>query len=113
MSKRIQRLNELIKREISRLLLREIEFPKDALVTVTRVQISADLNQAKIYISIIPDKYFSKIFQMLNKRVSFLQKKIGQLLIIRRIPKIKLVEEKETRGATRIEELLEKVKREG
>lgn len=111
MSKRIQRLNELVKREVSQLLLREVEFPKDALVTVTRVQISADLNQAKIYISVIPEKYFSRIFQMLNKKVSFLQNKMNQLLIIRKVPKIKLVEEKETRGAARIEELLEKIKK--
>ncbi len=113
MSKRIQRLNELIKREVSQLLLKEIEFPKDALVTVTRVQVSADLNQAKIYISVIPEKYFSRIFQMLNKKVSFLQNKIKQLLIIKKVPKIKLVEEKETQEAARIEELLEEIKKDG
>lgn len=113
MSKRIQRLNELVKREVSRLLLKEIEFPKDVLVTVTRVQISTGLSQAKIYISVIPEKYFSKIFQILNKNVSFLQNKINQLLIIRKVPKITFVEEEKTREAARIEELLEKVEKNG
>ena len=113
MSKRIQRLNELIKREFSQLLLKEIEFPKDVLITVTRVQVSADLSQAKIYISVIPEKYFSRIFRMLNKKVSFLQNKINQLLIIRKVPKIKLVEEEKTREATRIEELLEEIRKNG
>lgn len=110
MNKRIQRLNELIKREVSQLLLKEIEFPRDVLVTVTRVQVSADLNQAKIYISVIPEKYFTKIFQILNKNISFLQKEINRMLIIKKTPKIKFVEEKETRGAARIEELLEEIK---
>lgn len=113
MSKRIQRLNELIKREFSQLLLKEIEFPKDVLITVTRVQVSADLSQAKIYISVIPEKYFSRIFRMLNKKVSFLQNKINQLLIIKKVPKIKLVEEEKTREATRIEELLEEIRKNG
>lgn len=111
MSKRIQRLNGLIKREVSQLLLREVEFPKDALVTVTRVQVSADLNQAKVYIGVIPEEYFSKVFQILNRSVVLLQDKINQLLIIKKVPRIKFVEEKETRGAARIEELLEKIKK--
>lgn len=113
MSKRIQRLNELVKREVSRLLLKEIEFPKDVLVTVTGVQISTGLNQAKIYISVIPEKYFSRIFQILNKNILFLQNKINQLLIIRKVPKITFIEEKKTREAARIEELLEKIKKNG
>lgn len=113
MSKRIQRLNELVKREVSHLLLKEIEFPKDVLVTVTGVQISTGLNQAKIYISVIPEKYFSRIFQILNKNILFLQNKINQLLIIRKVPKIIFIEEKKTREAARIEELLEKIKKNG
>lgn len=110
MSKRIQRVNELIKREISKVFLREIEFPKNVLVTVTRVQTTPDLNLAQIYISVIPEKDFSKIFQFLNRKVPLLQKEINKLLTMKKVPRIKLMEEKTTQEADRIEELLEKIK---
>ena len=36
---RIERVNKLIKREVSRIILQDIEFPQDTLVTVTRVMV--------------------------------------------------------------------------
>lgn len=109
-SKRIQRVNELIKREVSQIFLKEIEFPKDILITVTRVQTSSDLSQAQIYISVIPDKDSSRILKILNSKISFFQKRVNQLLTMKKVPKIKLIEEKTTREAARIEELLEEIK---
>jgi ribosome-binding factor A len=47
MSQRLERVNELLRQEISKLLLREIDFV-DILVTVTNVNTSPDLKQAKI-----------------------------------------------------------------
>ena len=46
MKKRIQRLNQLIKKEVAQLILREIEFPKDVLVTVTRAEVTLDLRES-------------------------------------------------------------------
>ena len=56
MAKRIPQVNELIQRELSQIVLREIEFPLDVLVTITRVAASQDLEYAKIYISVIPEQ---------------------------------------------------------
>jgi len=112
MSKRTQRVQELIKREISKLFLREIELPEDALITVTRVQVSPDLNYAKAYISIIPDKYFSHAIKNLKSNLPFIQKKLNRILTMKNVPKVSLTGEKTIKEADRIEELLEKIKRE-
>jgi ribosome-binding factor A len=119
MKSRIQRVNQLIKKEISQILLREVDWeeggwcPSGILITVTRVESSADLNQAKVYISCLPEKKAPRVFQILNRKVYELQQKLNQRLRMRPIPKIKFVEEKETREAGRIEEILEKLKKEG
>jgi len=138
-SKRIQRVNALIKREISQLLLREIEFPSDTLLTVTRVETSPDLLESKVFISVIftpyrpapyakfiksekptaslgggagaePEKEIKKIVDFLNRRIYFLQQKINQRLKMKPIPKIKFLEEGKTSEAGRIEEILEQLK---
>ena len=69
MSRRIQRVNQLIKQEISKLILREIEPPKDSLITVTRVSSTPDLREAKVFISVIPEENKSKAFLSLNRKI--------------------------------------------
>ena len=110
MQKRIQRLNQLIKKEVAQLILREIEFPKDVLVTVTRAEVTLDLRESKIYVSIMPEKEESQILDFLNRRIFLLQKKIDKRLKMRPVPKISFLEEKSTAEAGRIEEILEKLK---
>ena len=111
MSKRIQRVNQLIKKEISQLLLREVEFPADTLVTVTRVETSADLKESNIWVSVIPEERQKRILQILNKNIYILQQKLNKRLKMRPIPKIKFLEEKRTAEAGRIEEILEELKK--
>lgn len=110
MSERIQKINQLLKRELSQLLLKEIEFPKDILVTVTRVKTSGNLNEAKAYVSVMPEKESERILRILERKIYYLQQKINKRLKMRPVPQIKFLEEKETRQAGRIEELLEKIK---
>lgn len=111
MSKRIQRVNQLIKKEISQIILREIEFPKDILVTVTRVETASNLIESKVYVSVMPGEKTSKVFQILNRQVYELQQKLNQRLQMRPIPRIKFIEEKETKEAGKIEEILERLKK--
>jgi len=107
---RIPQVNKLIRRELSKIILKEVEFPKDTLVTITRVQTSSNLIQAKVYISVMPENQASRILQILNQQIFNLQQIINKRLRMRPIPKIKFVEEKETRKAEEIEKLLEEIK---
>lgn len=112
MPKRIQKVNQLLKREISQILLKEVDFPKDTLVTVTRVETSVDLNQAKIFFSVMPESRFSNVLQILNHRIYNVQQILNKRLKMRPIPRIKFLEEKETLEAGKIEETLEGLKKE-
>lgn len=107
---RILQVNELLKQELGKVILTEIEFPKDALVTITRVQTSSNLIQAKVYISVMPEDRISKVLQILNQQIFNLQQVINKRLKMRPIPKIKFMEEKETKKAEEIEKLLEEIK---
>ena len=112
MSNRILRINQLLKIEVSQLILREIEFPKEVLVTVTRVETSPDLREAKVFISVMSEKNENEILDFLNKRVYFFQQKINKRLKMKFIPKIRFFKEEKTKTAARIEEILEKLKKE-
>ena len=108
MSHRIQKLNQLLKRELGQLLLKEFDFSKDVLITVTRVETSADLSQARVYISTVPD--FPKITKILDNKIYFLQHRLNKRLRMKIVPKIRFLEEKKAGEAAKIEEILEKIK---
>ena len=112
MSKRIQRVNQLIKKELSQLLLREVEFPTDTLVTVTRVETSPDLKECHVWVSAVPEKRQKRILEILYKNIYFLQQKLNKRLKMRPLPRIKFLEERKTREAGQVEEILEELKKE-
>ena len=112
MSNRIQSVNSLIKNELSQILLKEADFPEDTLATLTRVETSTDLSQAKVYISIMPDNKINEIFEILNKNIYKLQQELNKRLKMRPTPRIVFKKEEKTEEAGKIEELLEQIKKE-
>ncbi|MBZ9569845.1 30S ribosome-binding factor RbfA [Patescibacteria group bacterium] len=111
MSKRIQRVNQLIKKELGKILLREGNFPKETLVTLTRVETSVDLREAKVWISVFPENQTVEVTRGLKRRIYNLQQRINKTLKMRPVPKIKFLIETKSKEAARIEELLEKIKK--
>ncbi|TFG35898.1 MAG: 30S ribosome-binding factor RbfA [Parcubacteria group bacterium] len=111
MANRVEKVNQLIKKELSRIILREIDFPDNVLVTLTRVDTSPNLIETKIFLSTMPEGRTKETMDILNKDIYRIQQSLNKRLVMRPLPRIMFREEKETRGAGRVEELLEQAKR--
>lgn len=111
MNNRIEKVNSLLEREISKIIQREIMFPEGVLATLTRVDCTPNLIEAKVYISAYPEEKSGEIFKILNKEVYSIQQQINKKLKMRPIPKIIFVIDKKEAEAGRIEELLEQLKK--
>jgi len=109
MSTRLLRLNKLVKEELGKIILREVEFPIGVIVTITRVETSSDLNSARVYIGIFPEKFAQDSLRTLNRQIYFIQQKLNKKLNMRPVPRIVFRHEKETISAGKIDELLEKL----
>jgi len=107
---RVFRVNQLIKKELSQIILKEMNFQRSVLVTITRVETSANLIQAKVYLSVIPESQLSSVLAILQQSIYRLQQRLNKRLSMRPTPKIVFAEERTTREAGRVEELLEKIK---
>jgi ribosome-binding factor A len=105
-SEKIERLNEILKRAVSEVILTEKDFPNTILITVTRADTSPDLSQVKIYVSVMPDSKKKEVMDGLNKNIYHIQQVLNSKMKLRRVPKIILREEKLVRQAARVEELL-------
>lgn len=86
---RLDRVNELIRHELSQILLREVDLESGVLVTIIDVKTSSDLQQANILISIFPSEKTQKIFGKIQKDIFHLQQMLNKRLRMRPVPRIK------------------------
>ena len=113
MSHRIKQVNELVREELNKVILREAGLPAGYLATITKVQTSADLSQSRIFISVLPEDKQGTVLSLLNKQAGHLQHELGQIIILRKTPKLVFKIDEERKKAIHIEELIDKIHQEG
>lgn len=110
MNNRIDKINSLLEHEIGNIILRDFTF--DAMVTLTRVDTTPNLIEARAYVSVLPEEKSDKVIKILKQEVSSVQQKINKKLNMRPIPKIIFRKDEKIAEAARVEELLNKLKKE-
>ena len=108
---RTEKINSLLEHEVGKIVLKEFYFP-GTMITLTHVDTSANLIEAKVYISTYPETRLEEIVEILNRNVYGVQHQINRLLRMRPIPKLKFVKDKDLIKAGKMEELLVKIKEE-
>ena len=88
---RILRVNELLRKELSRIVLESVELPESVFVTIAQAVSSPDLQHAKIYVTIIPEERSQQALAVLSKNIFEIQQKLNKRLVMRPIPKIEFV----------------------
>ncbi len=110
MSKRIARLNEQLKREISALIRTQVRDPRVGLVTVTNVEVAADLGSARVRVGLTGTEAEQReTLTGLEAAAPFLRHSLGQMLSIRHIPELRFLQDHSLEHALRIEQLLSEV----
>jgi len=109
MAERIKKINEFLKRELSGIILREIDFPSGVFFTITGVETSKDLKESKVFVSVFPEKETSRCLGIIERNIYNLQQILNKRLRIRVVPKIRFVEDKELEEAQKIEEVLKNI----
>ena len=88
MSRRVDRINGLLREEISRLLSREIKDPRlSGLLTITQVSTSSDLRNAKVYLSVLgTDEENSTALRGIQSAATFMRKQLRERLRLKYVP---------------------------
>lgn len=109
--KRKDRVGDQIKKEVSQIIQRELKDPGIGFVTVTGVELSPDLKNARIFYSVLGDEQKrQKSDQALQRAVFFIQHEIGRKMRLKYTPKIKFVYDHSLEKGARIEKALEKIR---
>jgi ribosome-binding factor A len=99
--------------EITQLLAREVHDPGIGFITVTHVQVTADLQHARVYYTLLGDtKARRDTERALARAAPFLRRQIGQRLRLRRVPEIEFLYDESIARHDRIEQLLQDIHKE-
>ena len=110
--RRIGRIQEQLRIELSEIIEREIQDPRIGLATVTAVKVSPDLRHARVFISVLGDaEQRKKTLQGLSSAASYARRSLSQRLHhLRRVPDLTFAYDESIETGSRIEELLDQIK---
>ena len=89
MSRRTERVNDLIRDELSELLLREMNDPRltAGLISITRVDVSPDLANARVFVSVMAEPEEQKqAMKALESAGGFMHRELKKRLDMRKVP---------------------------
>ena len=105
MKQRKERLNSLIREELAKIIIKELEFP-NALVTVTEVETSNDFEIAIVNFSVIPFEKSEEVLKELNAKHNYLYHLLRKKIRINMLPNIRFKIDTGIAQAAKIEKIL-------
>lgn len=109
--KRVARLNEQLKRELTTLLQFEVKDPRVGAVTITDVEVTPDLYHAKVYFSTTAEDEERELTEQgLRAASGFLRTELGRRMHIRRAPELHFTFDNTLQHAMHIERLLQEAR---
>ncbi len=114
MAHRIERVNSLIRQELSQLLQRQVKDPRlDHFITVTEVDTSHDLKYAKVFVSSMgSQEEKGKVLEALLTASGFLHNELSKRLRLRHVPELSFRWDTSIEQGAHILELIDRVAKE-
>ncbi|MGA2222036.1 MAG: 30S ribosome-binding factor RbfA [Verrucomicrobiia bacterium] len=108
-NRRIQRVSELVKQEIS-VLIQELNLTNCGFVTVTSTEVSPDLKDGRVYVSVIGSaEQKQRALGELDRAHGRIQRELSRRVILKYTPRLKFVLDETESHAQRIEHLLDEL----
>ncbi len=106
-SQRLARIDHEIQRILGTLITQELSDPRLAFVTVTRVEVSDDLQHCKVYVSVIGDRHAARqSLDALTHASRFLRGELGHKIDLRHTPELIFIEDRSTERAIELAKTL-------
>ena len=108
---RMQKIAEAIRQEASIIIHDKLKDPRLGFVTVTRVEVTADLRLAKIYFSVLGNvEDYKKTKVALDSGLGFIRMLVAQRINLRIAPEIMFFEDRSSEYSVRVQEVLDEIK---
>lgn len=108
-----KRIASLVKEEVSRLIVEEVQDFVPTLITVTRVEVSKNLQTAYVYLTLLDKKHKQTILNKLEQKSGYLRKSIASVTKLKYNPKLIFSYDVGREHKEKIDKILDKIKKNG
>lgn len=110
-SRRVERVNEQLKRELTDVVLTELRDPRVGRVTITDVRTAPDLHFARVFVTGMgSEEERRESLEGLHAAAGWMRGELGRRMRIRRVPELSFEWDATLEHAKRIEQLLQEVR---
>lgn len=110
MSKRIEKVNQLIKEKLAEIIRKELSLKNTVLVTIVKVDTSRDLRYSKALLSIYPETDKNYVLKTLRKESRKIHKVLHQELFMKPLPKINFIIDENQEKISETEKVFQKIR---
>ena len=109
MAYRIEKVESMLKQEISSILLFGMRDPSFGFITVTKVKVSPDLKIAKVYISVLEKNQRQATLDKIMAMAGFIRSQLGSRIKLRYVPELKFFLDDTLDYVEKIDNLIKKI----
>lgn len=114
MTRRTDRLGEMFREEISKLLIQGLKDPRVGMATISRVEVTEDLSYAKVYTSVLGDaKDRTDSLIGLNRSAGYIRGVLFKSMKIRHMPQLQFVLDDGLDNSLRVQQILHELREKG
>ncbi|TDM04107.1 30S ribosome-binding factor RbfA [Macrococcus carouselicus] len=107
MSMRSERVGEQLKKELSEIINQKLKNPNIGFVTVTEAEVTGDLSQATVYVTVLgDDKERQKSLEALERSKGFMRSEIAHRMDLRIVPELKFQYDESIDYGNKIERMI-------
>ncbi len=109
-SRRLDKVNELLRREISAVIQREFEWP-GTILSVLEVDITQDLKEGKVWLGVVGRMAPTQVIDKLNKNRGLIQSIVSKRVILRSTPRLTFKYDASARRGVELVNLLDDIEK--
>jgi ribosome-binding factor A len=110
-SGRPQKLGDLIQRELSELLQRELRDPRVGMITITSVDVSPDISHAKVFFTTLSEAHIAEAKEGLSRAAGFLRTQLARRIKLYTTPELRFEYDESVERGDRLSRLIDSIKK--
>ncbi len=104
---RPQRVGDLIQRELSDLVSREVRDPRVGMITITSVDVSPDMSHAKVFFTLLDPAHLDEVLEGLGRAAGFLRSQLARRMKLYSTPELRFAYDESIERADRLSRLID------
>lgn len=108
---RTRRVGEQMQRDLAELIHRELKDPRIGFVTISAVEVSRDLEHAKVFVSLLGEGDIDETLAALTHAAGFLRRELGRRMTTRTVPRLRFVHDTSIAEGNRLSSLIDEAVR--